>query len=274
MKTRKSVLTLGLAVFAVAHAANATELARVNNQVITLEEFNKQYQESLKFFPAGAAPSKKAMLDEMIKRDLGVQEAKKEGLDRDPIVMDRINTVLFQSLVERKLAKTFENITISDEEAREFYDRNPEIRTSEIFVAVKPKAKPAEEQAARATIQKIYDEQIRPGKISFAEAAQRFSQDPSAQSGGDLGYQTKDRADPTYYAAAVALKTPGRVSGIIRSPYGYHIIKLTAIRPWDETDHSLVKRVLVEQRRTEAFVRYMDGLRARARVSIQSELLK
>jgi parvulin-like peptidyl-prolyl isomerase len=256
-----------------AHAAVEHELARVNHQVITLEEFNRRYQESLKFFPPGAAPTKKAVLEDMIKRDLGVQEAKKDGLERDPGVIDRMNTVLFQALVEKKLGQEFNDVDVSDQDARDFYQKNPEIRTSQIFVPVAIKGKGSNEAQARATIQKIYDEHIRPGKESFAEVAQRFSQDPSAQMGGDLGYQTKDRADPAYYAAATALR-PDHVSGIVRTPYGFHIIKLTAIRPWEETDHGQAKRSLIEARRNELFNKYMASLRAQASVSVHSELLK
>jgi peptidyl-prolyl cis-trans isomerase C/peptidyl-prolyl cis-trans isomerase D len=271
--TTTALLTFGLLLCFAPRLSVGAELARVNNQVISLEDFNKQYQESLKFFPPGAAPSKKAVLDDMIKRDLGVQEAKKAGLERDPAVVDRLNTVLFQALVEKKLGKEFSDIEVSDQEARDFYAKNPEIRTSQIFIPVPAKAKLADDKAARATIQRIYDEHIRPGKESFAEVAQRFSRDPSAQMGGDVGYQTKDRTDPAYYDAAAAL-SPDHISGIVRTPYGYHIIKLTARRSWDDTDHNQAKRLLVERRRTELFNRYMDSLRARASVTVHSDLLK
>jgi hypothetical protein len=251
----------------------ATELARVNGQVISLEDFNRQYQDSLKYFQ-GHIPSKKALLDDLIKRDLGVQEAKKMGLDKDPAVIDRLNTVLFQALLEKKLAKDFSDVEASDQEARDYYASNPELRTSHIYVAVPLDAKPAVDKVAREKIQKIYNDHVRPGKESFAEIAQHFSDGPNAQNGGDLDYQTKDRMDPAYYQAAVALKTPGKVSGIVRSQFGYHIIKLTAIRSWDDTDRGLVKRMLVEQHRAEIFDKYMAELRNHSKVAVRTELIK
>src|SRR3954468_7701454 len=87
----------------------ATELAKVNGSVITLEDFNKKYRENLKFFQF-KIPTRKGVLDDLIKRELGVQEAKRLGLDNDPEVIDRINTVLYHALLDKKLSKDFEGI--------------------------------------------------------------------------------------------------------------------------------------------------------------------
>lgn len=275
--SQRSLLIVGLAVVtgvvAVKAVEAATELAKINNQVITLEDFNKRYQENLKFFQANT-PTKKGVLDDLIKRELAIQEAKKMGLDKDPEVIDRMNTVLYHALLDKKLSKDFDAIHVSDDEAKAFYAKNPEVRTSHIFVAVAPGAKPDEVAKAKARIQKIYDEHVRPGKEGFPEIAQHWSEGPAAQMGGDIGYQTKDKLDPKYYEEAVALRSPGKVSGIVRSQFGFHIIKLTAVRAWEDTDRPLVKRLVVEKRREEIFDRYMGQLRNQARVSVHPELLK
>ena len=49
--------------------------------------------------------------------------------------------------------------------------------------------------------------------------------------GGDIGYQMKDRLDPSYYAAAIKLKQGQYTTKPIRSQYGLHIIKLTGKLP-------------------------------------------
>ncbi|MGK5089839.1 peptidylprolyl isomerase, partial [Bdellovibrionota bacterium FG-2] len=187
----------------------ATELAKVNGAVITLEEFHKKYRENLKFFQF-KAPTKAGVLDDLIKRELGIQEAKRSGLDKDPDVLDRMNTVLYHALLDKKLSKDFEGIHITDEEAKEFYSRNPEIRTSHIFVALRPDAKLEEEKKALEKIKRIQEEQIKPGKMGFAEVAQRFSEGVAAPMGGDIDYQSKDKLDPTYYETAVKLRAPGK----------------------------------------------------------------
>jgi parvulin-like peptidyl-prolyl isomerase len=251
----------------------ASELARINQTVITTEEFEKKFQDSSKFFQM-KAPSRKGVLEDIIKRELGIQEARRIGLDKDPDVLERMNTVLYHALLERKLNTDLEKIVISDSEAKAFYQRNPEVRTSHIFVAVRNGATADEEKKALLRITEIRDQHLKPGKMSFAEVAQRFSDGVAAPVGGDLDYNTKDKLDPIYYDAAVKLKTPGAVSGIVRSNFGYHIIRLTGVRPWEETDQAQIKRLVYDEKRSEVFEKYMATLRKQAKVTINQSALK
>lgn len=260
-----------IAVSSAAYAA--TELARINNTVISLEDFNKKYRENLKFFQF-KTPTKQGVLDDLIKRELGIQEAKKMGLDRDPEVIDRMNTVLYHAFLDKKLGKDFENIKISDDEARSYYSKNPEIRSSHIFVAVRPDAPADQVKKAMDKIRGIQQNQLKDGKTSFAEVAQRFSEGVAAPMGGDIDYQSRDKLDPKYYETAVALGKPGKVSDIVRSQFGFHIIRLTAIRPWEEVDKGQVKRMLFDERRNQIFDKYMAQLRTQSKVSVNSAMLK
>ncbi len=262
-----SIALVGRAVYA------ATELARINSTVITLEDFNKKYRDNLKFFQF-KAPSKKNVLDDLVKREIAIQEAKKLGLDKDPEIADRMNTVLFQALVERKLAKEFETIHVTDAEARDYYAKNPEFRTSHIFVGVRPDATKEDEAKARKRIEDIQKDSLKPGKMSFAEVAQRFSEGAAAPMGGDIDYQTRDKLDPSYYSEAVRLGAAGKVGGIIRSQFGYHIIKVTAVRPWEEADKGQVKRMMIEDKRAVLFEKLMADLRKQSKVTVKAELIK
>jgi peptidyl-prolyl cis-trans isomerase C/peptidyl-prolyl cis-trans isomerase D len=254
-------------------ASAATELAKINGTSITLEDFEKRYRDNLKYF-AFKTPDKKSVLEDLIKRELAIQEAKKLGIDKEPDVIDRVNTVLYQALIDKKLSKDFEKIRITDDEASAYYKRNPELRTSHIFVAVAPDAAPELVKKAKEKITKIQDEQLKGGKMSFAEAAQKFSEGIAAPMGGDIDYQTKNKLDPNYYQTAVNLKTVGRTSDVIRTQFGLHIIKLTAIRPWEETDQGQIKRLLFDEKRNELFESYVSGLRKTAKVSVNSKLLE
>ncbi len=64
------------------------------------------------------------------------------------------------------------------------------------------------------------------GGADFATLAKQYSQDGSAANGGDLGLFSKGQLDPDFEAAAFALQ-PGQTSGIVKTQYGYHIIKVT-----------------------------------------------
>lgn len=276
MKKTSLLALSALVVFAgtvkAAHAA--TELARVGSQVITLEEFDKKYKENMKFFHY-KAPTKRNILDEIVKRDLGVQEAKKAGIDKDPEVQERINTVLYHSLLDKKLAGQFEKIQISDKEVEEYYKKNPEIRTSHIFVQVRFDANQAQDKAALEKMKKIkveLDKQLKDGK-TFAEVARTYSEGVAAATGGDIDYQTKDKLDPTYYETAIKLKT-GQMSDIIRTQFGYHIVKLNAVKSFDDVDKGAYKRMIFDEKRTAIYDQYMTDLMKKANVKVNYQLLK
>ncbi|MBU6375389.1 MAG: peptidylprolyl isomerase [Bdellovibrionales bacterium] len=246
-------------------------LAKINGTTISLEDFNARYKENLKFFQF-KAPAKQAVLDDLIKRELAIQEAKKLGLEKDPVVIERINTVLYQAVLDKQLGKDLEKITVSDDEAQAFYRKNPEVRTSHIFVALRPDAPADQESAAKKRMASI-QESLKQG-ASFAEVAQNKSDGPAAAMGGDIDYKTKDSLDPAYYQAALALGKPGKVSGVVRTPFGLHLIKLTAVRSWEDADQAMVKRQIFDEKRTVLFEKYMDKLRRDAKVQINASLLK
>jgi peptidyl-prolyl cis-trans isomerase C len=220
-----------------------------------------------------SAPTRESVLDDMIKRELAIQEAKRLGLENDPEVQERMQNVLYQALLEKQLAKEFESINITDEAAKEYYEKYPEIRSSHIFIGLRPDAPKAEVDAAYARMKTIQDVHLKDPSKGFAEVAQRFSEGVAAPMGGDIDYQTKDRPDPTYYSTALALKTPGKISGVVRTQHGLHIIKLTAVRPWANVDRAKIKRLVFDEKRQQVFEKYMADLRKKSKVTIHSDIL-
>ena len=276
MRKTLTILTLIVGACIAATAYAATELAKINTDTITLEEFNSKYKENMKFFRY-KTPTKKNVLEDMIKRDLGIQEARRLGLDKDPEVIERINTVLYHSLLDKKLATQFDTIQISNEEIEEYYKNNPEIRTSHVFVQVRFDATPAQEKVALEKMKKlqgVLNDALKSGKHTFAEIAHTYSEGVAAAAGGDIDYQTKDKLDPAYYAAAVALKKAGNISPIVRSQFGYHIIKLTGTKEFKDVDRGQYKRIIFDEKRAKIFDAYMDDLKKKAKVSVRYDLLK
>lgn len=119
---------------------------------------------------------------------------------------------------------------VSDAEVHAFYEENPDkmrrpesVRARHLLVAVAKDASDKDRQAARKKIERLLA-QAKKG-ADFAELARKHSQDASAARGGDLGFFPRGALVPPFEAAAFALK-PGGLSGVVETPFGFHIIKL------------------------------------------------
>ncbi len=247
------------------NAFAAIEAASVNGKAITIEQVNSR-------FAAGDVASKRAALDELIKHESAVQEAKKMKLDQDPAVQAQMDNVLVAALLDRKVGPEFNKLTVSEAEAKNYYAKNPEMRTSHIYIAL------PSDDSNKELVQKATDKlkgilaDIKAGKVSFAEAAQANSEDASSVVGGDMDYRMKDRMEPEYYEAAMKLKV-GEMSGLVRTAFGLHIIRLTAKHTWTQVNHTQVKRIMVEEKRAELVGRYLNDLRQKAKVSVNDKAL-
>ncbi len=99
----------------------------------------------------------------------------------------------------------------------------------------------------------------------FAAVAQEKSDDfGSAENGGDLGWIERDVMDPAFEEAAFALKNPGDMSGLVKSDFGYHIIKLEELKdavakPFDEVAAE-IKQELVDQKAVDQFYELQNEL--------------
>ena len=129
-----------------------------------------------------------------------------------------------------------EQITVSPDEIKSAYDKNArnyetqeERRASHILIQSPADAPEAEQKAARARIDAIY-QQVKKNPADFAKLAKEHSQDPgSAQKGGDLGYFQRGAMVKAFEDAVFSLKE-NQVSDVVRSEFGYHIIRLTGIK--------------------------------------------
>ncbi|HET9576499.1 MAG TPA: SurA N-terminal domain-containing protein [Usitatibacter sp.] len=103
-------------------------------------------------------------------------------------------------------------------------------RASHILIAVKPDASDADRKAAEAKAKAIA-EQVRKNPKSFADVAKKESQDPgSAVQGGDLGFFGKGAMVKPFEEAAFSAKKD-EIIGPVKSDFGYHVIKVTDIKP-------------------------------------------
>ncbi len=181
-------------------------------------------------------------------------------------------------LVERVLAAAVPSeVDVDAETARAFYDQHMEQFTAgggaeakHILIGLSPDADENDTAAARARAQAVLDE-LRAGG-DFAALAQTHSQDQaSAAAGGELGRVVKGQTVPAFEAALFAL-SPGETSDVVETPFGFHIIQMTALEetttvPFTEASVQ-IREFLVrteQQAKTEAFV---EELRANSDIEI------
>ena len=248
-------------------------LAEVNGAVITSADYNKELEALPPYLKpmTETAEGKKELLDTMIVRELILQQAGKDGIDKSQAVADKLEELKKRVVVEAFLKKKVEEeAKIGDAELQEFYNKNKDkfktgdqVHASHILVKTEAEA------------QDILKQLKAGGK--FEELAKKHSIDAAAAKGGDLGWFGKGAMLPEFEKAVFALKE-GDMSGIVKTKFGYHIIKLTGkrpagIRPFDEVKDQL-KAAILPEKQQEVFKKLKEDLKKNAKFSIKEDVLK
>jgi peptidyl-prolyl cis-trans isomerase SurA len=151
--------------------------------------------------------------------------------------------------------------------------RIPEIRVSHIFVPFARKGKEIDSAGAKAKIDSIYA-MAKAGQ-DFAELAKKYSEDPSTSSkGGDLGFVERRKLIPPLGETAFNLKV-GEISNVVKSPYGYHILKVTdekQIPPFDK-DIDQLKEIFKKTRYNEEYDSLVNSLKVKYDFKVDGENL-
>lgn len=138
-----------------------------------------------------------------------------------------------RQLVQKMQEKLVGDVKVSPAEVREYFrklpvDSIPMIPTTvEVEILTQtPKVEPEEINRIKNQL-RDYTDRITKGETSFATLARLYSEDPgSARQGGELGYMGRGMLDPAFAAAAFNLTDPKKVSKVVESEFGYHIIQL------------------------------------------------
>lgn len=171
-------------------------------------------------------------------------------------------------LVNKLREEVVNEVSVSDEEAKEFYDNNPQQfetseqkRVSHILFDDKEKA-----EEVLTEIENGAD---------FAEMAREHSTGPTAENGGDLGLiSANDQGlDRTFRDAAMQLSVGELSSEPVETQFGFHLIKVTdsteaGVREFEEVK-SQIKSQIRSQKQSQAFQDFVEGLREDAEIDIK-----
>ena len=210
---------------------------------------------------------------------LSLEEYKKtraeSGQSFDKVKEQIRKGMAYQKVVEAQLAG---KINITEEDAKKYYDENPtkfevkeQVRASHILItpdATDSEADPNQAKAeAKAKIQGLL-EQIK-GGADFAELAKASSDGPSAAQGGDLDFFPRGKMVPPFDKAAFAMEV-GKVSDIVETRFGYHIIKVTGHKDASTTSFEQAKNSLIiqltQQKQAKIANKYIESLKAAANI--------
>jgi peptidyl-prolyl cis-trans isomerase D len=223
----------------------AGRLSDINDQ-------QREVQEML--FPSESFAAQVKVTDEMVKAFY----EKNAALFQVPEQIKAQYVIFNADAVEKQ-------VNVTDAEIADAYNKNkarfstPEKRSaSHILVTAAKDAKQAEDAAAKAKAQAILAE-VQKAPSDFAKIAKAQSQDPgSAELGGDLGVVEKGLFDKPVEDAVFQLKE-GETSGLVRSSFGYHIVKVTKIVPASQKPLEDAKpEIAAELKKTKLSAKYSE----------------
>jgi peptidyl-prolyl cis-trans isomerase C len=187
-------------------------------------------------------------------RRVMAQDALKEGLDKNPLVMAAIEKarerILSDAMLEKIDQKNQPSLQDLEAWAQSSYKANPkkyvlpeQVRASHILIRT---AEPDAKAKAEAILKELR------GGADFAQVAKAKSQDPgSAAKGGDLGFFARGRMIKPFEDTAFGMAKVGDISEVIESPFGFHIIRLDEKKPAGLQPFAEVKDTLLRQAQNE-----------------------
>lgn len=199
---------------------NKKVLAMVNGKNIT--------QEDMGFFLNTLGPERASqfsspeglnqILQELINQELLYSEAKEEKMDDSEefaIELEKMKVHLIKTMALRQL---FEAIVLTEKEKNAYYEENSQkfmkpMQANAAHILVKT------EEEGKKVIERLNNEE------SFEDIAKDVSQCPSKEKGGDLGYFGQGQMVPEFEEATFKMNI-GDVSELVKTQFGYHVIKL------------------------------------------------
>jgi len=246
-------------------------LAKVSSRTITVEDFDSRIENIPAYYRNIVKQNKKRYLNEIILETLFYEDAIRKGLDKDKEVRDILTEAKKKILVSKLIKNEVDDkLDIPESDVMKLYEeRKSELKTPELWRASHILV--ADEAQAKL----ILDELLK--GASFDELAKKYSIDATASRGGDIGYFRAGQLVPEFEKACMKLDV-GQTGEILRTQFGYHIIKLTgkkdpAIQNFKEA-RSALESELKKKKRSELFDEMVLKLKDRYGVNIEEDVFE
>jgi peptidyl-prolyl cis-trans isomerase C len=280
-------------------------VAQINGETVTQSQLDDLYdsmnlQMRQQYERAGG---KAAFLDNYTRKRLLLQEALKAGFDKRPEVQEAVNAAKESALFDRYVKEVVSQQIVTDEMVRKYYDdhhddfNEPEqVKAYHIIVMYNgtgPKPKTKEE--AKAEVEKIAkdlrdrakgwtqvpaSQQAHLMLTAFNDAAKQYSEDGTAQQGGELGWFERGKMDKAFEDVAFGLK-PGTMSDPFETRFGFHIVfveghKAPRVTPFAEAKQSIRDKLIGEHTGDimQTVQRLTDELKSSSKVALYPENIR
>ncbi len=167
--------------------------------------------------------------------------------------------------VQRNISK---DLKVTPADVRKYFDTLPDdsipyipLQVEAEIITINPKIPQQEIDDVKARL-RDYADQVNRGESQFSTLAILYSEDGSSVRGGEIGFTGKGHLEPEYAAVAFNLNDPKKVSKIVETQYGYHIIQLIEKRGDRINTRHILLRPKVSDEELTRTVNRLDSLRA------------
>jgi len=203
------------------------------------------------------------VLDQLIELKVLAQKARKDGLDKDPVIKAELERAAESILANHLVKNMLKDKTFTDEQMKAEYDdviakmpRKEEYKAAHILIEDEAKAREVEAQLANGG--------------DFTALAKEHSSDPgSKEQGGDLGWFEANMMVPEFAQAVTALEPGKTTAEPVKSQFGWHIIKLDEKRQVPPPAFDAVKPQLTNMMRQKSVDTIIEEARKAAKVEIK-----
>ena len=247
-------------------------LVRVGDWALTADEFKGRLAGVKKVMPdfdEKAPGAKEMLLDEMIRQQLLVYEARQQKMELSKelqgAVKDYENTLLVQELA-RQLT---DGIKATELDAHNYYNANPDVFVTPVEKQLREIIVPTEAEAKEILVQILQG-------ADFVQIAKEKSKGKTASIGGDRGFFAK--APNEDMQKEIESLKKGDVSRVFKGPEGFYIVRIDDVRGGEKKSFDSVKEDLIKgltmQKQQQALLEKMSEVAKKINVQVNSELLK
>ncbi|WP_294156055.1 peptidylprolyl isomerase [uncultured Clostridium sp.] len=185
--------------------------------------------------------AKKNLLEQLISFELFNKFGKELELDKTEEYKEAVASITKEVLTSMAMNKALADVTVTDEEAKKYYDENtgafsvpPTVSARHILVETEEEANNVKNEIDNG--------------LSFADAAMKYSKCPSKEQGGNLGEFSKGMMVPEFEKASFEAEV-GVISEPVKTQFGYHLIVVDSknegsIKSFEEVKDSIVNELI------------------------------